>query len=189
MGYADYIWSLIKPLGVYSSEGIYNAAEIAALGSGLDLCGGAALTLESESIVSTAEDYGLAAYEEILPQRPVSSNLTNLRSALTALLRIDESCFTIAALNDTIIGCGVKATVSETDTHGVVRVVFPDVRGVPDNIRRLRQVIEGIIPCHLETVYEYRYTQWAELMNYFGSWAEIEAENLTWREVEAYIRG
>lgn len=187
MGYADYIWSLIKPLGVYSEDGPYNISEIGAIGNSLDLCGNEISEFERESITVTAEGYGLEAYEKIIPRRPVSNSLASRRNALIALLRIDESCFTLEAINNAIIGCGVKAVASETDTRGVVKVVFPDVRGIPDNIEYLKTIIEDIIPCHLGINYAYVYTPWSYLIDFFSTWRDIMDKELTWHEIEIYI--
>jgi len=137
MGYADYLKDLLRPLGVYAMSGLYGSAELESIGGVMDASSTALAELEKESVIPTAESYGLEAYEQMLPSRPAYSNLATRRAAIQALLRIDESAFTVDMLRSTISGCGISATVEETDKWYTVEVRFPEVKGRPEEIEKL----------------------------------------------------
>ena len=96
-----------------------------------------------------------------------------LREALAALLRISGDCFTLAAVNDNLTGCGLNAVASEGELPGTVEVRFPEVPGVPDGFPAMRRIIEDILPCHLEIQYAFWYATWAELEALGPTWAEL----------------
>lgn len=185
--YAGYLRELLRPLRVYELEGTANAAELEAQGQALD---GAAETLEEiqrEMLVSTAQDRGLEAVEVLLERRPVAASLEDRRAALAALLRIGGDSFTLAAINDTLRGCGVNAAASETSAPGRVVVAFPGVPGIPEGFAQLREIIERILPAHLGVEYDFWYVTWRELEERFATWGDIEAVGPTWEELEKMV--
>lgn len=138
MGYGSYYRELLEPLGLYAfAEGGLSAAEADALGEAMDALLENLDATEREATLATAEDAGLSSYEALLPFRPVSDTLASRRQALAALLRIDGCSFTLDALQATLSGCGIPATVSETGEHFVVEVRFPEHRGIPQALKRL----------------------------------------------------
>ena len=110
------------------------------------------------------------------------------QAALAALLRISGDCFTLAAVNDNLTGCGLNAVASEGELPGTVEVRFPEVPGVPDGFPAMRRIIEDILPCHLEIQYAFWYATWAELEARFQTWADLEALGPTWAELAKMVR-
>lgn len=186
MGYKDYLTNLLKPLYVYNLDTGKNAAELETLGNSLDDCNEAVERLDGECNVVTAETYGLSSYEEIMPYIPSYNNLKSRRNAIMALLQIDDASFTVAALNKTLAGCGVKAVVEETANQYVVSISFPEVRGIPENLDELDERIKTILPCHIGVEYQYVYITWLEVESNFSTWAGLEAHNFSWKEFEIY---
>lgn len=186
MGYSDYLKALLRPLRLYVLDEGYGAAELEQEGAALDRCCGSLEGLEMESSLCTAETYGLEAYEELLPYRPASETQEERRAAIMALLRIDDGSFTLAALNDTIRGCGVDAVVREGEEAMTVEVLFPGVRGLPENLEELQKRTEQILPFHLKVVYCYQFVTWQQLEAWFPSWEALEAKELTWEALEMY---
>ena len=187
MSHADYLRELLRPLRVYELTGTANGGELDAVGEALDGSGAALDEVQREMLISTAEDWGLEAIESLLVRRPVAPNLNRRRQALAALLRIGGDSFTLAAINDTISGCGVNARVEETDQAGTVEVSFPQVPGIPPNFEEIRVIIEDIIPAHLIIQYHYWYLTWQQLEQKFSCWQDIEDLNLTWYGLETYV--
>ena len=187
MSHADYLRELLRPLRVYELTGTANGGELEAVGEALDGSGAALDEVQREMLISTAEDWGLEAIESLLVRRPVAPNLNRRRQALAALLRIGGDSFTLAAINDTISGCGVNARVEETDQAGTVEVSFPQVPGIPPNFEEIRVIIEDIIPAHLIIQYHYWYLTWQQLEQKFSCWQDIEDKNLTWYGLETYV--
>ena len=184
MSYGTYLKDLLRPLRLYELDSGDGAAELECEGEQLDAVFAALETAQRESVVATAEDTGLSAYEEILPFVPAYVTDKDRRRAIEALLRIDSRSFTPAAVNDTIAGCGIRALVEETDTPQTVRVSFPYNRGVPEDFAPLQKRIEEILPCHLGVVYAFIFALWQELERWLKTWREAESCG-TWSAVES----
>ena len=188
MGYCDYLKNLLRPLGIYDlSDRSLSASELEALGHGLDGAEAAIDYAERESALSTAEGEGLDRWEALFANTPVHYSTELRREAIAALLRIGGDSFTLNAINDTISGCGIKALVQEKEQFGYVRVIFPDVAGIPEGFEQIRTIILDIIPCHLEVEFYFRYLTWAECEAAGYTWAMVEAEAHTWESFQLAV--
>lgn len=172
---------LLRPLGVYDL-GIdsVNRGELGVYGKELDAGGEQLEELLRETSLITAESYGLERVEKLLPCRPASETLQDRRRALAALLRIGGDSFTLAAINDTLSGCGVNAVAAEGTRPGYVEVGFPDVAGIPASFEALRAIVEEILPCHLEITYVFWYNTWGSLAEKVSTWGAAENSGRTW---------
>ena len=188
MGYSDNLRALLRPLGVYDlSPGSLSGSELDALGRGFDALSSRLAHVERESSLATAESEGLDLREALFARTPVHYSTALRRAAIAALLRIDGNCFTLSAINDTISGCGVSAVVQEKEKFGYVRVIFPNVSGIPEGFEQIRDIILDIIPCHLEVEFYFRYLTWAECEAYQYTWAVIHERGYTWYEFELAV--
>ncbi len=186
MGYAAYMRTLLEPLRLYQLEEGLSGAELDTIGAALDSLAETLLDIEEEGILSTAQGDGLSRWEALFPYRPMAETPAARRAALAALLRIDGGSFTLAAMSDTLQGCGLPAAVEETGEAFTVAVSFPGYRGVPENMEALQERIEAILPCHLAVTYVYRFLTWAELESCFATWQALESAALTWDALERY---
>ena len=186
MDYAEELRNLLRPLGIYEVDSGIGGTELGAIGAALTDVWSGLETLEREASPLTAEADGLAAWETLLPFAPQSCSVEDRRRAISALLRIDGAGFTPAALNETIVGCGINARVEETDYPMRVQVSFPGYRGEPDDFSQVARRIAQILPCHLEVAYVFVYALWTELEALFASWAAVEAAAESWRELERF---
>ena len=185
MGYCDYLKNLLRPLGIYDlSDRSLSASELEALGHGLDGAEASIDYAERESALSTAEGEGLDRWEALFANTPVHYSTELRREAIAALLRIGGDSFTLSAINDTISGCGIKALVQEKEQFGYVRVIFPDVAGIPEGFEQIRTIILDIIPCHLEVEFYFRYLTWAECHARGYTWAYVHQKEHTWRSFQ-----
>lgn len=188
MGYSEYLRELLRPLGVYDlTAGSLSNSELEAMGTGLDGAETAADYAQRECITATAEEEGLSRRESLFAHRPVQVSVSLRREAIHALLQISGDCFTLEAINRAIQGCGIKAEAQETDQWGHIRVIFPNVAGVPEEFDQIRQVILDIIPCHLETEFYFRYLTWAELEARAWTWEIIHQAGYTWHTLELAV--
>ncbi|MDO4314830.1 MAG: hypothetical protein Q4C45_03570 [Oscillospiraceae bacterium] len=185
--YEQYLLALLAPLGVYDlKDGSVSGAELHALGAGLDA---AALDLdaaERESLTATAEGEGLARREALFARRPAAAGPEERRAAIAALLQIDGDSLTPEAINRTIRGCGIKARALEMG-EGKLRVIFPEVVGVPAEFEQVRRIILDILPCHLAVEFYFRYLTWAECEWAGYTWAEVEAAEHTWESFQLAV--
>lgn len=187
MSYAESLKQLLRPLGVYRLEDSINGAELESVGSALDILEDKLELLHREADLTTAEGKGLEAWLSLLARRPVTKDPEQLRAAVAALLRVGGDSFTLKAINDNLLGCGINAVASESETPQTVNVSFPRVPGVPDGFEELCAIIEDILPCHLNVEYVFWYVTWALMEQRFATWGEIEERNLTWEQLEKLV--
>lgn len=188
MGYGTFLRDLLGPLGIYDlSPESLSGSELDALGRGLDEVGGRLDYVERETALATAQGEGLDRLEALFAKAPVNYSLPLRRQAIAALLRIGEGDFTLAAINDTITGCGINAVAQERDRFGYVRVVFPDVVGVPEGFEQIREIILDIIPCHLEVEFFFRYLLWLECHARGYTWAAVHGNRWTWKQFQLAV--
>lgn len=186
MGYYRLLQEILQPLRIYDVESGPSGAELYAQGEALDRVFEELEEAERESVPSSAQDWGLEAYEEIMPFVPEYTDLQRRREAIMALLRIDWCSFTLSALQGTIAGCGVEAELTEAQEPECVCVRLLGVRGIPDNFAGIARRVEQILPCHLGIEYVFTWLIWQELEDSFFNWEELEAPQFSWEELEVY---
>ena len=157
------------------------------MGLGLDGVSAALDAVQRESSLSTAEGEGLDLWEALFALSPVHYSTHLRREAISALLRIREGCFTLSDINSAISGCGVRALVQEKERFGYVRVIFPEVAGIPPEFDQIRKIILDIIPCHLEVEFYFRYLTWAECHAFGYTWSVVHRNQWTWHEFELAV--
>ena len=184
MSYARYLRELLRPLGVYDLGETFNGGELDSAGAALD---GEEAQLEElwrESSPITAEGWGLERMAALFSRRPAADDPRSIGQALAALLRIGGDSFTLEAINSTIAGCGVPARVMETGA-GRVSVFFPEVRGIPAGFDQIREIVEEILPPHLEISYWFDFLTGAELESRSALWRDIG--EMSWEALETSV--
>ncbi len=116
MGHAQQLRDLLAPWGSTGGRDlpVGGAAEP----------GGAALDQVAEELEDTQQEMHLATAQgegagpDFVPPGPGAggASVEDLRATAAALLRIGGGSFTLAAMNDTLRGCGLPARVEETGT-------------------------------------------------------------------------
>lgn len=188
MGYAQHLRKFLRPLGIYDlSPGSLSGSELDALGKGLDDLSARLDYVERESALATAEGEGLRRREALFARTPVQYSTQLRREAIAALLRIGGDSFTLEGINSTISGCGIKAIVKETDRFGYVKIVFPDVAGIPEGFEQIKEIILDIIPCHLAVEFDFRYLTWKECEDFGYTWRIIHQKAFTWHDFELAV--
>lgn len=188
MGYGEHLRNLLRPLGVYDlTAGSLSGSELDALGCGLDSLSERMDYVERESALATAEGEGLQRRETLFARTPVHYSTELRRQAIAALLRIGGDCFTLSDINNTISGCGIKALALEKEQFGYIRVIFPDVAGIPEGFEQIREIILDIIPCHLDVEFYFRYLTWRECEAFQYTWAIIHEREYTWYGFELAV--
>ena len=184
MDYAALLKALLRPLGLYAVDTGIGGAELDCIGAELDRAYAALERAEQNASPLTADADGLRRWESLLPFAPLSRTIEERRAAVAALLRIDGTSFTLAALNSTLAGCGIPAVVRETETPQQLSVRFPGTRGAPQDFGALKEKICQILPCHLEIVYELYYLFWLELETLYPRWSALNAARPAWEALE-----
>lgn len=182
MSYAEYLKDVLRPLHVYDLDYGTGADEISVLGDALDEVYAELETIMREMIPLTAQSYGLEKYESILPCGSIG-NLEDRRNAIAALTSV--SSFGLNDLRRALSGSGIELELNEYGPETVI--VSFDRNGMSDDdIAKVKQRVEQMIPCHLAIVYETAYATWRELEHENFTWNRIEYEDLTWHELQTY---
>lgn len=188
MGYSDYLKLLLKPLGVYDlNTGSLSASELDALGFGLDGASASIDYSEREGSLSTAETEGLDRREALFSRAPVHYSTALRRQAIAALLRVGEGAMTLSDINSTISGCGIRALAQEKEQFGYIRVIFPEVAGIPAEFDQISKIILDIIPCHLEVEFYFRYLTWAECHAHAYTWGIVQQNQWNWNDFQLAV--
>lgn len=184
MSCADQLRAMLRPLGVYDLTAPINGSSLDVKGAALDELYAWLEELERESDLTSALDWGLEGWQALLGLRPASGGVQELRYAIQALLRIGPGPCTLAAVQDTLSGCGISTAVEEAGT-GLVRVSFPGIAGQPEDIERLKANIEAILPAHVGIEYAFNYLTWKLLQSYGWTFRDVAA--MTWDELEKSV--
>ena len=185
--YEAYLKELLSPLGIYAlGAGSVSGAELYALGEELDAVSEALETAEREALTATAEDEGLDRREALFARRPAASSAEDRRAAVAALLQIDGDSLTPGAIDATLRGCGIRARALEMGDRQL-RVIFPEVAGVPEDFDQIRKIILDILPCHLGVEFYFRYLTWQECEAAGYTWAQVEAAEHTWESFQLAV--
>ena len=70
---------------------------------------------------------------------------------------------------------------------GKLRVIFPEVAGVPEGFAQMERIILDILPCHLEVEFYFRYLTWEECERAGYTWAAVEAAGHTWETFQLAV--
>jgi len=187
MRYYNYLCGLLEGLGVYRTGSGIGDAELYAAGEALDAAAAALARAERESLTATAETDGLRRRETLFARCPVNVSRALRAEAIDALGRIGADDLTLAAVNRTIGGCGIRAAAEETERPGTVRIRFPDTIGVPEEFGRIREIILDIVPCHLAAEFVFRFLTWAECAAAGWTWTLVERAGHTWESFEKAV--
>lgn len=184
MSFGQVLRELLAPLGVYRWEGSFQWGELQSEGQALDGVAEELAHIQREMNLATAQNQGLALVQALLGVEPGARDMEELRLALAALLRIGGDSFTLAAMNDTLRGCGISAQVAETGDPLHLVVSFPGVGGVPADFGRMQPIIEAILPCHVWVEYTFSAMTWSVLEAQFKDWDSLEGAQITWEGLE-----
>ena len=184
MNTGERLRALLAPLGVYRWEGAFQWGELQSEGEALDGVAEALAHIRREMQLTTAQEEGLTGLCELMACRPSAEDPEQLRLALAALLRIGNGSFTLAAMNDTLRGCGIPALVEETGNPFLLTVSFPETGGVPAEFSELKRILEGILPCQVQVQYKFQYMTWKVFEARFVDWNAVEKNAGTWESFE-----
>ena len=180
MSTAENLRTLLEPLGVYRWENTFQWGELKSEGEVLDKVAAELEHTWQEMNPATAQEEGLRDLQAMLGLAPQAADEDDLRQALAALLRIGGDSFTLAAMNDTLRGCGLPAQVQETDDPQELVVTFPGIGGVPAGFFEMRRILESILPCQVQITYHFLAVTWGEIARRFPTWAIFEKNVESW---------
>lgn len=152
MSYSDYLKNTLKPLGIYELDTGFGSAELNAEGAVMDEIDGVLSSTLRNMLPMTADAEGLSQWEKLFPRMPEAAGLAERRTALMAMIRMGECECSDQGLNHVLQACGIPANVSETNLNQTVKVRILENLDEA-GLRRAKECIEAILPCHLNIVY------------------------------------
>lgn len=156
MSHGQNLRDLLEPLGVYRWEGTFQWGELQSQGAALDGVEAELESIQREMNLTTAQAEGLDGVLALLGlEREEGALAEDLRQTAAALLRIGGDSFTLAAMNDTLRGCGLPARVEETGDPLKLKVIFPQAAGIPAGFAQIQARVEDILPCHVQVEYQF----------------------------------
>ena len=185
--YEGYLQAMLAPLGLYDlTGGRQQGGELAALGAALDGVDDRLALAEREGLLATAEGTGLERREALFRRKPAAVTPEERREAIAALLRIGEDSLTPGAINDTLMGCGIRARATEKADRSL-KITFPGIIGIPAEFDQIQKIILDILPCHLAVEFFFRYLTWAECETLEYTWEQAEAAEHTWESFQRSV--
>jgi len=124
-----------------------------------------------ESLTIYERDLGITANNELDYEQRRQQILSRFRAGLEQTT--EESIKNVAIAFD-----NGEIDINKTDTPGVYNIRFIGI-GIPDNLAGFMQVIDIIMPAHLEVTYEFTFNTWSMVDDI--TWGE--ASGMTWNEL------
>lgn len=155
MGYADYLWHMLSPLGVYQRDG-YGGGELTALGCGMDAAEAYISDCRGDMLLQTAGVRGISLLESLFPMVQKGSDLEARRNALMVLFGVQSASCTREGILAQLEACGVSAELTELEELGL-KVTLTETLTLEDDPEFLMWLLETILPCHLSVTCECRY--------------------------------
>ena len=134
-------------------------------------------------------DSGQEAVKKILEREP---DVVIMDEVLPGkdILEITEEIMHYKNLKNTrILLCGSKTHKEYLDFiyYKIADRLVLRILDVPYDERKIREIIEDILPAHLGIEYVFWYITWEELERKISCWAEIEERQLTWEQLETLV--
>ena len=155
MGYADYLWQLLAPMGVYRRDG-YSGGELEALGAALDQAEAYIGDKLRELLPDQAEEYGLEMAESLFPMLP-GEEIDRRRENLQTLYQTDNQRTTEEELKKTLAACGVAVTMEEHIVSKLLYVFVTEDLTLDRDPVFVAKVLKTVLPCHTDTRIRFTY--------------------------------
>lgn len=160
MGYADYLWQLLAPMGVYRRDG-YSGGELEALGAALDQADAYIREKLRELLPDQAEGEGLEMAESLFPMIP-GEEIAQRQDALRTLYQTDNQRTTKEELKKTLAACGVTVTMEEHITTKLLYVFVKETLTLDSDPVFVSKLLKTVLPCHTDTKILFSYYEKTE---------------------------
>ena len=169
---------------LYDPDAPHLSAELHAYADELDRLQAEADEMLLERFLQTAEDRGLAVYEEMFGPARGELSAQERRTRLLLRLTLGGGDFTPAGVRQALDSFGLAYTISEFPAHDRLNITaqtdYP-----PEQQRLIRQETAKIIPAHIEFQIVFNTMTWAQLDSRNRSFSQLDHDNLTWEQIDA----
>lgn len=180
MGYADNLCKLLTPLGVYNLRPeSFSGGEIQALGQAMDELFASQQEDLKQMLPWSTRGEGLTAYRQLLGLSLPLTDVQMWQEAICVLLGTRWYRPTSQMLTRTLYCLGVEAQVLTESGQDVAYVYLPKLPWPTEEMEVIRPVVEAVIPCQLEIVYQFHTTPWSAWLA--KNWRDVDGK--TWKAV------
>ncbi len=176
---------LMRSTGLYSlKEGDLTEAELLSYAAVLEEIERLLADTAQEAIPLTAEDSGLLAYEELLGQDRSGLSVDRRRDMIIYALSMQPKDFDRQGIVRALRSLGIETEITEQTAEERITVKITEFSGNIHDYDKLREDARGILPAHLETVFEMSSFTWEEFDTKDLTWEEFESNSFSWDEFE-----
>ena len=174
----------MEPLKIYSPSAPNLDTELRVYAREIELLYTELDSMFAERFIDTAEDIGLAVYEELFG--PVRSEVRteDRRRMLKLRMNLGEGDFTPAGISRALDSLGLSYSISEFPELNRVNITAVTEIYTPAEQAFIEREISKIIPAHLEFQITFNTLTWTQLDAMDRSFSAIDGEDLTWKQMD-----
>ncbi|MEE0060704.1 MAG: hypothetical protein UE295_07750 [Acutalibacteraceae bacterium] len=176
----------LKPLQIYNlndNTNIYKELEIYA--NAFNKIISMADNLLKESIVNTAESYGLELQEQLwgLPRTELVTE--QRREGIKNRYNIKYSDSTLKSMQQFLLSVGVEGKITEMPSMNRVYIYVENGSQFPLGVRKyITAQVESFFPAHIDVFLDYRVATWDTLDSHNTMFDTYDSFNFTWDRAE-----
>lgn len=176
----------LLPLGVYplrETDAVWR--ELCAYAAALDAVNEMLDELLRESVVETAEGFGLEMLELISGAPRKELTLAQRREMLIARLSLTFGDFTLPGTQRALSALGLSARIFEYPRQMALHIVCS---GTYTKTQRkwIAGQAQALLPAHLDLIMDFRTLDWAAIDRKNLTFSYMDTKNLSWKAIEAY---
>ena len=173
----------LAPLGIYRGDAEALSHELAAYSAELEALYEKLGLLMRERFIGTAEDIGLAVYEELFGPVRTGESAQSRREMLRLRMNLGEGDFTPAGMRRAMDSLGVSCQISEFPTLNKLNITATsDCSHAMQAF--IRREAEKLAPAHLEFQITFNTLTWSEIDGLDLTFAQSDASDLSWNELD-----
>lgn len=176
---------ILSPLNIYNlSENTNVYKELMTYAQELDLINLQLDILLRESFIITAEDYGLSLIEKIYTAPSADEDNSLRRERILNRLNIDDSCFTLEKIKNSITGFGAEnfQILEFPDRYNIVVEIYGDYDET--KISFIKNEVRKIMPAHQKNEVYFNGISWVEIDSQALSFDSMDAKAYSWNSID-----
>ncbi len=162
--------------------------ELQAYAQGLDMVCGELETLQRESFVATASDYGLENAEKLL-RIGAQENEEERRNAVMKRCAVTPNDFTVGDMERIFAMEGIDARICERFTDQCIYVNCMDASPTEEKKEAVLQTAKNYLPAHLNAELDFRSISWNNIDGADETFDTKDAFSYTWDAIDGFGGG
>ena len=175
----------MAPLKIYGEEPIVLDRELRVYASEIELLYTELDSMFKERFINTAEDVGLSVYEELFGPERSELSAEQRRRRLMLRMNLGEGDFTVEGVRKALDSLGLSYTISEFPELNKLNITAVTEIYTEAEKAFIEREINKIIPAHLDFQITFNTLMWSQLDNMNRTFAEIDNEDLTWKQIDS----